>query len=295
MIEIKLIFLLIGSFFMVEQPSLFAPKAVVTVDPIKKTVQIDQFGMISTDMESDVLKNPDYLKIKDKEVKWVAETDAFSNKEVIWKVEGNKLSSSIRMNYTDEHDLWAMGIFYEEDKFSIITDQNMKALKGKLKQEGDYLHFEVNEPFSFEVNMDPKGMEIFEGSGADLRLKENLRGFPLFGKKSNELREQTFQRAEIKNDIFETMDAGPSFSVDMVGNKALVNGDVEAEFDFMDNNELRIKLSKNIPNSLIWSTSARKFRYSYNSGHRVLTLVPLWYAGEGTNEKEKALYFKGIE
>ncbi|WP_099365056.1 hypothetical protein [Sphingobacterium sp. 1.A.4] len=294
MIEIKLIFLLIGSFFMLEQPSLFAPKAVVTVDPIKKTVQIDQVGMISTDMESDVLKNPDYLKIKDKEVKWVAETDAFSNKEVSWSVEGNKLSSSIRMNYTDEHDLWAMGIFYEESKFSIITDQNMKALKGKSKQEGDYLHFAVNEPFSFEVNMDPKGMEIFEGNGADLRLKENLRGFPLFGKKSNEIREQTFQRAEIINEVFETMDAGPSFSVNRVGNKALVNGDVEAEFDFKDNNILRIKLSKDIPNFLIWGISGKLYRYSFDSAHRVLTLNQL-DDPKGLNKKDMVLYFKGIE
>lgn len=294
MIEIKLIFLLIGSFFMLEQPSLFAPKAVVTVDPIKKTVQIDQVGMISTDMESDVLKNPDYLKIKDKEVKWVAETDAFSNKEVSWSVEGNKLSSSIRMNYTDEHDLWAMGIFYEESKFSIITDQNMKALKGKSKQEGDYLHFAVNEPFSFEVNMDPKGMEIFEGNGADLRLKENLRGFPLFGKKSNEIRGQTFQRAEIINEVFETMDAGPSFSVNMVGNKALVNGDVEAEFDFKDNNILRIKLSKDIPNFLIWGISGKLYRYSFDSAHRVLTLNQL-DDPKGLNKKDMVLYFKGIE
>ncbi len=294
MIEIKLIFLLIGSFFMLEQPSLFAPKSVVTVDPIKKTVQIDQIGMIFTDMESDVLKNPDYLKIKNKEVKWVAETDAFSNKEVSWSVEGNKLSSSIRMNYTDEHDLWAMGIFYEESKFSIITDQNMKALKGKSKQEGDYLHFEVNEPFSFEVNMDPKGMEIFEGNGADLRLKENLRGFPLFGKKSNEIREQTFQRAEIINEVFETMDAGPSFSVDMVGNKALVNGDVEAEFDFKDNNILRIKLSKDIPNFLIWGISGKLYRYSFDSAHRVLTLNQL-DDPKGLNKKDMVLYFKGIE
>ncbi len=294
MIEIKLIFLLIGSFFMLEQPSLFAPKAVVTVDPIKKTVQIDQIGMISTDMESDVLKNPDYLKIKDKEVKWVAETDAFSNKEVSWSVEGNKLSSSIRMNYTDEHDLWAMGIFYEENKFSIITDQNMKVLKGKSKQEGDHLHFEVNEPFSFEVNMDPKGMEIFEGNGADLRLKENLRGFPLFGKKSNEIREQTFQRAEIINEVFETMDAGPSFSVNRVGNKALVNGDVEAEFDFKDNNILRIKLSKDIPNFLIWGISGKLYRYSFDSAHRVLTLNQL-DDPKGLNKKDMVLYFKGIE
>jgi len=294
MIEIKLIFLLIGSFFMLEQPSLFAPKAVVTVDPIKKTVQIDQIGMISTDMESDVLKNPDYLKIKDKEVKWVAETDAFSNKEVSWSVEGNKLSSSIRMNYTDEHDLWAMGIFYEENKFSIITDQNMKALKGKSKQEGDHLHFEVNEPFSFEVNMDPKGMEIFEGNGADLRLKENLRGFPLFGKKSNEIREQTFQRAEIINEVFETMDAGPSFSVNMVGNKALVNGDVEAEFAFKDNNILRIKLLKDIPNFLIWGISGKLYRYSFDSAHRVLTLNQL-DDPKGLNKKDMVLYFKGIE
>jgi len=294
MIEIKLIFLLIGSFFMLEQPSLFAPKAVVTVDPIKKTVQIDQVGMISTDMESDVLKNPDYLKIKDKEVKWVAETDAFRNKEVSWSVEGNKLSSSIRMNYTDEHDLWAMGIFYEESKFSIITDQNMKALKGKSKQEGDYLHFAVNEPFSFEVNMDPKGMEIFEGNGADLRLKENLRGFPLFGKKSNEIREQTFQRAEIINEVFETMDAGPSFSVNRVGNKALVNGDVEAEFDFKDNNILRIKLSKDIPNFLIWGISGKLYRYSFDSAHRVLTLNQL-DDPKGLNKKDMVLYFKGIE
>ncbi|QBR13717.1 hypothetical protein [Sphingobacterium sp. CZ-2] len=294
MIEIKLIFLLIGSFFMLEQPSLFAPKAVVTVDPIKKTVQIDQIGMISTDMESDVLKNPDYLKIKDKEVKWVAETDAFSNKEVSWSVEGNKLSSSIRMNYTDEHDLWAMGIFYEENKFSIITDQNMKVLKGKSKQEGDHLHFEVNEPFSFEVNMDPKGMEIFEGNGADLRLKENLRGFPLFGKKSNEIREQTFQRAEIINEVFETMDAGPSFSVNRVGNKALVNGDVEAEFDFKDNNILRIKLSKDIPNFLIWGISGKLYRYSFDCAHRVLTLNQL-DDPKGLNKKDMVLYFKGIE
>lgn len=245
-------------------------------------------------MESDVLKNPDYLKIKNKEVKWVAETDAFSNKEVSWSVEGNKLSSSIRMNYTDEHDLWAMGIFYEESKFSIITDQNMKALKGKSKQEGDYLHFEVNEPFSFEVNMDPKGMEIFEGNGADLRLKENLRGFPLFGKKSNEIREQTFQRAEIINEVFETMDAGPSFSVDMVGNKALVNGDVEAEFDFKDNNILRIKLSKDIPNFLIWGISGKLYRYSFDSAHRVLTLNQL-DDPKGLNKKDMVLYFKGIE
>lgn len=61
--EVKIFFIIIGTFFMREQPTLVAEKAIISIDPQKKEVVITQHNLISTSEEQDVSKTEELLKL----------------------------------------------------------------------------------------------------------------------------------------------------------------------------------------------------------------------------------------
>ena len=83
--EVKIFFIIIGTFFMREQPSLVAEKAVISVDPIKKQVVIVQKNLISTVEEQSVAKTEEFQKLKNKELHWVNDLNVFKTKKLVFR------------------------------------------------------------------------------------------------------------------------------------------------------------------------------------------------------------------
>src|SRR5690606_27935811 len=112
--EVKIFFIIIGTFFMREQPSLVAEKAVISVDPIKKQVVIVQKNLISTVEEQSVPKTEEFQKLKNKELHWVNDLNVFKNKEVSIQENGNSVSLTVSFTYDKPEDLSIINIDYSE-------------------------------------------------------------------------------------------------------------------------------------------------------------------------------------
>jgi len=282
MIEIKLLFFILGSFFMLEQPNLFAEKVKVYLDPVKKEVRIEQYGLLSSEVESDIAKTAEYGKIKNNEVNWVKETDSFTNKRVEWHLSDKEPKLVIHFNYTNPADLEAMGIYAKEDEVSVFEFENMKILAGKPTEEENFVTFNNKELIAFELDFPVDNfVEIQAGKKV---IRKDLLGKALFGRKSDDFRGRLFQVAENNGQYPTPIKNGNTFLLDEESNELTFVDDSKGKMDFMDNNQVRVQVSKS--NSKTAPFQEKDQIYTYELDNLLLKLTPLKKESQPQGEKE---------
>jgi hypothetical protein len=112
---IKIIYIILGTFFMREQPGLIAEKATVTVDPIKKEVVIFQENLISATDIKDVKQTEEYRKLTANELNWVKELEPFQNKTLTFEEKDGKINAKLSFNYADPKDLAGIHIGFDKN------------------------------------------------------------------------------------------------------------------------------------------------------------------------------------
>ena len=286
MIEIKLLFFILGSFFMLEQPNLFAEKVKVYLDPVKKEVRIEQYGLLSSEVESDIAKTAEYGKIKNNEVNWVKETDSFTNKRVEWHLSDKEPKLVIHFNYTNPADLETMGIYAKEDEVSVFEFENMKILAGKPTEEENFVTFNKKELIAFELDFPVDNfVEIQAGKKV---IRKDLLGKALFGRKSDDFRGRLFQVAENNGQFPTPIKNGNTFLLDEESNELTFVDDSKGKMDFMDNNQVRVQVSKT--NSKTAPFQEKDQIYTFELDNLLLKLTPLKKESQPQGEKE-AYYF----
>lgn len=286
MIEIKLLFFILGSFFMLEQPNLFAEKVKVYLDPVKKEVRIEQYGLLSSEIESDIAKTEEYRKIKNNQVNWVKETDSFTNKRVEWHLSDKEPKVVIHFNYTNPADLEAMGIYAKDDEVSVFEYENMKILAGKPTEEENFVTFNNKELIAFELDFPVDN--FVEIQGGKKVIRKDLLGKALFGRKSDDFRGRLFQVAENNGQYPTPIKNGNTFLLDEESNELTFVDDSKGKMDFMDNNQVRVQVSK--PNSKTAPFQEEDQIYTYELDNLHLKLTPITKGNQPQGIKE-AYYF----
>lgn len=292
MIEIKLFFFIIGSFFMLEQPNLCSQKVIVQIDPIQKQVRIEQQDLINLGPGETIEESLDYQKIHAGKVKWSEDTDAFSDKQVSWEGSGKDKKAIITFRYQDKEDLSSMGIFGEGNNYSMISMDGIQPLSGKSKLEDNYLVFDGSSPFSFQMEF-PMDQVLGENDGR-MQVRPEFKGLPLLGLRSGAIRGQTFQLGSMNAGQLETLDDGISFVLEEEGNQVIFEEAIPGTIEFMDNNILRVKMDKTSSKTSPFNDTLKEFRYEYDAGHRRLQLYPVDQTDTKKNSSEKPIYFLGI-
>lgn len=286
MIEIKLLFFILGSFFMLEQPNLFAEKVKVYLDPVKKEVRIEQYGLLSSEIESDIAKTEEYRKIKNNQVNWVKETDSFTNKRVEWHLSDKEPKVVIHFNYTNPADLEAMGIYAKDDEVSVFEYENMKILAGKPTEEENFVTFNNKELIAFELDFPVDN--FVEIQGGKKVIQKDLLGKALFGRKSDDFRGRLFQVAENNGQYPTPIKNGNTFLLDEESNELTFVDDSKGKMDFMDNNQVRVQVSK--PNSKTAPFQEEDQIYTYELDNLHLKITPITKGNQPQGKKE-AYYF----
>lgn len=286
MIEIKLLFFILGSFLMLEQPNLFAEKVKVYLDPVKKEVRIEQYGLLSSEIESDIAKTEEYRKIKNNQVNWVKETDSFTDKRVEWHLSDKEPKVVIHFNYTNPADLEAMGIYAKDDEVSVFEYENMKILAGKPTEEENFVTFNNKELIAFELDFPVDN--FVEIQGGKKVIRKDLLGKALFGRKSDDFRGSLFQVAENNGQYPTPIKNGNTFLLDEESNELTFVDDSKGKMDFMDNNQVRVQVSK--PNSKTAPFQEKDQIYTYELDNPHLKLTPIT-KGNQPQEKKEAYYF----
>lgn len=158
MVEIKIIFFALLTFFGIEDGRIAANKTTVTIQPDSKQVEIIQeglFAFIEKDSDIEAVSNQWYELLASHKTNliWSKELESFTNKTLrLDSINGN-VRPSITLNYSSENDLRIMGIWYDEDDkvFSInhIPKEHLETKDGKI--EGNYWKFDATKPISFSM------------------------------------------------------------------------------------------------------------------------------------------------
>ncbi|MEN8816399.1 MAG: hypothetical protein ABF274_05945 [Nonlabens sp.] len=105
MVEIKILFFALLSFFGIEDGRIAANKTTITIQPDSK-------------QESDndlIMERWNRLLVSQTNLIWSKELESFTNKTLrLDSIDGN-IRPHITMNYSSEKDLRSMGIWYNED------------------------------------------------------------------------------------------------------------------------------------------------------------------------------------
>ncbi|WP_313367024.1 hypothetical protein [Sphingobacterium mizutaii] len=288
--EVKIFFIIIGTFFMREQPSLVAEKAVISVDPIKKQVVIVQKNLISTVEEQSVAKTEEFQKLKNKELHWVNDLNVFKNKEVSIQENGNSVSLTVSFTYDKPEDLSIINIDYSESKFSTFIDEKIKGLTGDFQIEEPYLVFKGNTPFSFEVSIYD---EWLESDTPPLQFNKEFLGQPLVMKKSDAVKGKTLTQTDTASVYGTTpnyIDNGLNLFFAEDQDFVLVNEETEVEVRYFDNNTLLIPITEGYAAVKGLNKGDNYFVFNLDEMNNNLTLFPSDKAGNILKDK-KPLYF----
>ncbi len=156
--QIKIIFFLLGSFFGIENSRIASDKTTVTIYPEKHKIEIVQenlFTIIQAEKDTALIlaQWEQLANRKENKLPWAKELENFTNKNVTIENKEGAIAPRISFNYTDEDDLRALGIWYNNEKkqYSInnIPREHTASENGKL--EGNYWIFEGNSKFSFTI------------------------------------------------------------------------------------------------------------------------------------------------
>lgn len=156
--QIKILFFSLLSFFGIENSRIAANKTTVTIDPVKKSIEIiqaDLFAFIEQDADKEAVIQQwnDFTNTNAENVNWSKELEPLTNKSLKLVVVNGSIQPHIRLFYLDEKDLRPMGIWYDEENkvFSLnnISRENFKTDDGRL--EGNYWKFDATQPISFSM------------------------------------------------------------------------------------------------------------------------------------------------
>ena len=291
--EVKIFFIIIGTFFMREQPSLVAEKAVISVDPIKKQVVIVQKNLISTTEEPSVQKTEEFQKLKNKELNWENELNIFKNKEISIQENGNSVSLTVSFNYDKPEDLSIINIDYNESKFATFIDEKIKGLTGDFQIEEPYLVFKDNKPFSFEVGIYD---EWLESETAPLRFSQEFIGQPLVMKKSDAIKGKVLTQtanASTYGSKPSYIDNGLNLFFAEDQDFVLLNEETEIEVSYFDNNTLLIPINETNGTIKGLNKGDNYFVFQMDDMNNNLTLLPSDKNGK-ILENKKPLYFSTL-
>lgn len=272
--EVKIFFIIIGTFFMREQPSLVAEKAVISVDPIKKQVVIVQKNLISTIEEQSVQKTEEFQKLKNKELNWANELSLFKNKEISIQENGNSVSLTVSFNYDKPEDLSLINIDYNESQFATFMDEKIKGLTGDFHVEEPYLVFKENKSFSFEVSIYD---EWLESDTPPLQFSKEFLGQPLVMKKSDAVKGKGLIQTANPSTYGSQpsyMDKGINLFFAEDQDFVLLNEEMEIEVSYFDNNTLLIPINASTAPVKGLNKGDNYFVFQMDEMNNNLTLFP---------------------
>ena len=165
MLEIKIVFFILSTFFQTEEHRIFAEKTSVTISQKDKTVEIMQsqlFALIET--EEEIQRASEQWKAltqtKTSQLQWAEALEAFPEKQVqqksakITSPQGTApISLILTLRYAKEEDLQALGIWFDKAKneFSINEIPQLRIQSQDGRQEGNYWYFDAAKPVSFTL------------------------------------------------------------------------------------------------------------------------------------------------
>lgn len=291
--EVKIFFIIIGTFFMREQPTLVAEKAIISIDPQKKEVVITQHNLISTSEEQDVSKTEELLKLKNKEINWVEELTPFKNKSLQVQENGNSVSLTLSFQYDDPKDLEAINIGYNDSEYSVFLEEKLVAKSGNSQISEPYVLFKENAPFSFEVGIFD---EWLDPNSTTPKFNPEFIGQPLVMKKSDAIKGKSLSQ------ISEAAKYGtpPSYVKNGLNlffaedqDFLLLNEEVELEVSYLDNNTVLIPIEDAGINVAGLNKGDNYFVYQVDEMNGNLTLLPSDKSGNILKDKQP-LYFSTI-
>jgi len=287
--EVKIFFIILGTFFMREQPSLVAEKSIVAIDPLKKEVIITQQNLISATDIKDVSQTEEYQILKGNGLNWVKELESFRNKKISIEDKEGKVSAILSFNYDEPKDLEAINISYSKDFFHVFQEENLEVLTGKHQIEEADLLFSSQTPFSFSISIfeewiDPKSEKVL--------FNQELLNQPLVRKKSDDIKGRTYTQV----DNFPEVDEKPSFTKNGLTlffaedqDFALVNDNEEIEVKYLDNNTVLVPIPEGLQNIQQLKKGDNYFVYKVDEIGNTMTLIPSDKFGKVSSEEE--IYF----
>lgn len=292
--EIKIFFIIIGTFFMREQPSLVAEKATVHIDPATKTVQIVQNNVISTTDITDVSKTEEFLKLKNKELNWVKALDSLKDKSYELVEEQGSVSIKLRFTYSDPKDLEVLTITHNNGEFAVFNEENLEVIEGNPTDKAPYLMFKDNAVFSFTVSIFKEWLE----PGAEKhQFNSAYLNQPLVAKKSDDIKGKAFaeiDKAQYNKNVPIHLDAGSRLFFSEDQNFMLLNSEDEIDVKFLDNNVVLISIKK-LETAVPWlKVGENYFVFEVDEFETKMNLSPS--NEKGTILKDKApIYFSLFE
>lgn len=272
MIEIKIIFLIIGTFFMRENPSLIAKKAIITVDPTQKTVSVDMLDLVAPLTKTAVNKTEEYDLLKKGSLSWIPEMQPFTAKTCTFQEDNGMLSARISFSYIHPEDLQVMGIQFHESKYWVFKDEQTSTVTRTVIEEENSLGFADTAPFSFQVAL-PADWEN--------RIREQqAAGLGLWSPRSGMIRGTEWLETD---ETWTTKTNSKLFFAEL--KPEFTHDDIQGEVSFLDNDILLT--SHNLSDKIAGRTH---YRYIMDHQQMRLTLIPVSAEGK-ENTEGKTLYF----
>ena len=279
--EVKIFFIILGTFFMREQPSLVAQKATISVDPLKREILIVQENLLSTTDVKDVVQTEEYQKIKANQINWVEELEGFKNKRVDFEESGETVNARISFNYTDPKELSTINIASHQNSFSVFQDEKLAPLTGEHYVEEPYLVFSSKSPFSFTVGIFDEWLD--PDSDAAMFIEE-FTNQPLVAKKSDVIKGKTFtQTPTVSSSGNKSSNSEKGFKIFFAEDQdfALINDELEIEVNYLDNNTVLIPVTQDIGPL---KKGDNYFEYVIDKNSDGLALIPLDKSGKKKSE-----------
>ncbi|SEG37478.1 hypothetical protein [Sphingobacterium lactis] len=272
MIEIKIIFLIIGTFFMRENPSLIAKKAIVTVDPTQKTVSVDMLDLVAPLAKTAANKTEEFDLLEKGAISWIPELQPFTAKTCTFQEDNGIHGARISFSYAHPEDLQVMGIQFHESKFWVFKDEQTSKVTGTAIEEKNSLGFADTTPFSFQIAL-PADWEN--------RVREQqAAGLGLWSPRSGMIRGTEWLETD---ETWTTKTNSKLFFAEL--KSEFTHDEKEGEVSFLDNDIL-------VTSHNLSDKTASKTRYRYSMDHQQmrLTLIPIHADGK-ENTEGKTLYF----
>lgn len=288
--EIKIFFIIIGTLFMREQPSLVAEKAIIHVDPIQKTISIEQKNLLSTTEIEDVAKTEEFLKLKNQKLHWVKELESFSNKSYEIKENNGQISIFIHFSYSDPKDLNSLSIGHSDGQYAVFQEEKLEVISGKSSISAPYVLFKDDEAFSYSVSIFD---DWLDQDSDQAKFNPAYINQPLVRRKSDVVRGKGLKQV----DNLPTLGSKPNYTQDGLSiffsedqDFALLNQEHEIDVRFMDNDMLMIKITENFPKSSALSQGEQYFIFSADELNNTITLTPSDNEGK-IKDAQHVLYF----
>jgi hypothetical protein len=158
--EIKVLVFVLCTFFQTEEDRIFAEKATVTIDPLEKIVEInleDPFTIVKSneDFAATRMQYDSIVYWSNTNTNWSKDLDHFVSKELHSSIEENldleMENFKIILNYEDEKDLEAIGIWFNttKNKFAINNTPDIHMTSETAEANKNYWYFDAEVPFGY--------------------------------------------------------------------------------------------------------------------------------------------------